>query len=348
MSHPTYRKRTIPTFIFEHAGSHKALAWPKYKLKECWTLVLCILALRGQSGAVIVHNWRGEAARKFTREFRDRRAAKADPHFGDAPIIESHAPGALVLLLTLVPAVILMLLPVRSIVRAAEALVPKKIGPLVVYCDGHLSGFALVLAARARGKLTMTLHHGLYRSDDRGSLMGIRNFVSDRICLWDQLTMQAFLDAGFDKARLLHTGEYGFGGLDRAEPSKPDRIILCPPYNLNQFSVFKKFERLLPDKTEILWSLHPILRADHGNLPQAVMVTVTPKPAFAICGDSGVLMEALARNIPVITIADRPLTSAHLPFFDVENVDAAALSKLMDRARKGLASDRARFGFDII
>lgn len=338
--------RDVPKFTFIHAGSDKPLAWIKYKLKECWTLVLCLLQLRRHEGAVIVHNWHGGSGLKFTREFRDRRAAEVGPRLTEAPIVEAHAIAMPLRLLALGLAALLALLPVAWIVAVTRALLPRRIDPLVVYCDGHLSGFVLVLAASARGTATLTLHHGLYRNDDRGSVMGIRNFVADRICLWDGCTRQTFLDAGVAQERLLQVGEYGFGGLSQDGMRQADLALLCPPYNVRQIEIFKHLNAVLPGGIQTVWSLHPMLRADHPELTQVTVATVDPRPAVAICGDSGALMDALARNIPIITVSDRPLAAAHLTMQEARDARPGTLEKLIQRAGDSLAEDRRLFGFD--
>lgn len=337
----------IPKFNFLHAGSNKPLAWPKYKLKECWTLILCLLQLPRQESALIVHNWYGGTALKFTRDFRDRRAPKANSQLQEARIIEAHALAQPLRFLALGLAVFLALLPVAGIVTITRMLLPAQLKTLVVYCDGHLSGFALVLAARARGSQTLTLHHGLYRNDDQGSIMGIRNFVADRICLWDVCTRQSFVDAGVAQERLLQVGEYGFDGLSSTEEQQTDLALLCPPYDAHQFEVFKHLNSVLPTGIQAVWSLHPMLRAEYRDLPQVTVAAADPRPSVAICGDSGALMDALARHIPIVTVADRQLSGAHLTLQEAKTVDQATLKAVIDRAGKSLAADREFFGFDL-
>jgi hypothetical protein len=335
-----------PKFKFIHAGSNKPLAWPKYKLKECWALVLCFLQLRGQEGAVVVHNWYSNDTLKFTHEFHGRRAAKVAPKLEEATIIEAHAIAKTLRFLAIGLATLLALFPVATIIAITRMLLPPKIKTLVIFCDGHLSGFALVLAARAQGAETLTLHHGLYRSDDKGSIMGILNFVADRICLWDGSTRQAFLDAGVAQDRLLQVGEYGFGKLSSEAAQKANLALLCPPYNLRLLGIFKHLSSVLSEDIQTVWSLHPMLRADHKDLSQVTVATVAPRPSVVICGDSGALMDALARNIPVITIADRPLAVAHLTLNEAKTVDRTTLDGLWGLAQRSLKEDRLMFGFE--
>ncbi|SFE72232.1 hypothetical protein [Roseivivax sediminis] len=338
-----------PTFHFRHAGSHKPLAWPKYKTKECWALVMCLMQMRGKgAGALIVHNWWGGGALSFTREFQSRRSGQIDTALPGAPIIEAHAMGIVAKVLALMLAALLTLLPITGIIAVTRRVLPRRTGPLVLYADGHLSGFALSLAAQAQPEgATYSLQHGLYRSDDIGSFMMIRNFVSGQICLWEGFTRQNYIEVGTDPARLRVVGQYGFGHLAPAEDRRAGRVLLCPPYDETQIEIFRQLETHMPEGTETLWSLHPMLRSAHSDLAQAALNTVSPPPALAICGDSGVLMDALSRGIPVITVADRPLATAHLSEAEAQAADAVTLDRLSRLAHDSLAADRQRFGFDI-
>jgi hypothetical protein len=335
-----------PPFFYNVEGRSAALSWARYKLKECWTLTLCLAKLRGRRGPCIAHNWWMGRQIRFSREFLARRAAQMDPQLAAAGLVEPHDTPTVPRLLALGPALLLALLPVHWIIAFVAALSRKDGAPLVIYCDGHLSGFALALAARRNGSATATLHHGLYRLDDPGSLMGIRNFVSDRICLWDQRTEQAFLAAGIAPERLARVGEYGFGALSADGPAEAGLVILAPPYDARQLPLFRQLENALPGNGRAVWSLHPALRADHPELAVTSVAAATPRPALAICGDSGALMDALARGIPVVSVSDRPLATAHLALGQAAAIDTAALLRLMDRAKASLARDRAVFGFD--
>lgn len=338
--------KEMPAFTFLHAGSHKPLAWPKYKLKECWTLVLCLLQLRGTSGPVIVHNWWAGRPLAFTREFRDMRAMTVDPQLAAAPVIEAQGTGIGLKILALLVATLLFALPLHMIGALARWAMPLGMSSMVVYADGHLSGFILVLAARSHGKHTITLQHGLYRSDDRGSAMMMRNFVADQICLWDDATLKSYLDLGVVPERLLKVGVYGFTQMRADGPVDPDRFLLCPSYDTTQIRPFHQLQTFLPEGAEALWSLHPMLRSKYSDLEQAALATVIPRPALAVCGDSGVIMDALARRIPVVTISDRPLTKASMTLTDFEEMDAANLLRLSVQAAAALEIDRQVFGFD--
>lgn len=339
------RPPSMPDFVFSHAGSHRVLAWPRYKLKECWTLVLCLLQLRTCEGTVIVHNWRGGNAFRFTSDFRKRRAARVDPDLARAPIIDAHAIGGPIRLLALCLAAFTALLPTRGILFLVRAVMPRRIDTLVVFCDGHLSGFALVLAGQCHGASTLSLQHGLYRNDDAGSIMGIRNFVADRICLWDARTYRTFLDAGVCANRLLQVGEYGFAALSSACERQTDLMLLCPPYDVRQIATFVQLADVLPKHLRVVWSLHPMLRKTF-RLSQVAVATTSPRPALAICGDSGALMDALARHIPIVTISDRKLATSHMTLKEASTADGGRLAMLCEQASRSLREDRRLFGFD--
>lgn len=270
-----------------------------------------------------------------------------DPKLAKAPILLAHDQSVLLRALALTVALALTFLPVAAIVVLARGFLPRHLGPLVVYCDAHLSGFVLVLAARDRGEMSYTLHHGLYRGDDRGSIMGLRNFVSDRICLWDDFTLEAFARTGSSPERLLKVGEYGFGKLSSKGACKDGLVLMAPPYDAAQLALFRQLETVLPDGTQTLWSLHPILRSDHPELPQATIAMTDPKPSVAICGDSGAIMDALSREVPILTVAERPLGRAHLSHLAASTIGPGQLAVLLTIARDGLNDDRMRFGFDV-
>jgi len=88
-----------------------------------------------------------------------------------------------------------------------------------------------------------------------------------------------------------------------------------------------------------------MLRADHPDLSQARVVAIDPRPAVAICGDSGVVMDALARDIPIITVSDRPLATTHLTLKAATSVDAATFGILIRQAHENLVNDQRAFGF---
>ena len=56
-------------------------------------------------------------------------------------------------------------------------------------------------------------------------------------------------------------------------------------------------------------------------------------------------MEALARNIPVITVSERRLTAAHLTYDEILGLDRSSLGALANVAVQSLPADREAFGF---
>lgn len=309
-------------------------------------LALCLVLLRGKSGKLILHNWSTSHLR-FTEEFRELRAYQIDPKLRDADILVPHRLSAVARCLAVFPALAFFLLSLRRVVRLVGRLIPDDVEVLVTFCDAHLAGFVTSLAAKGVHAKTYTLHHGLYRADDKGSTMGVRNMVSDQILLWDRATLSEFELAGYEGDRLRIVGQYGFSDPDPNGVHDENLILLCPPYDPGKVTIFEGLQRLFPEATDTRWSLHPRLRPLYPAFKQAPLLTTTPKSKLAICGDSGVLMDALARSIPIITVSERRLGSAHLTYEQVSEVDSAALQKLTQLAIESLPEDRANFGFDL-
>lgn len=307
-------------------------------------LVLCLLALRGKSGPQVLHNW-APSTMRFTQGFNNSRAGRDGLPVKTTEILEPYALAIGLKALSAIPAMLLVVLPTNWIVYIVRWLVPSRISSLVLYCDAHLAGFAITLAMRRRGAATYTLHHGLYRTSDRGSVMGVRNMVSDQILLWDEVTCQEFEKAGFESDRLRIVGQYGFSDTTPDTACDDQLILICPPYDSAVVARFKALEQLLPGNVEARWSLHPMLRAAYSDYPLGSLATSAPRPKLAVCGDSGVLMEALGRHIPIITVSERPLSAAHLTYDEVDSASEAVLTGLIDLATESLPLDRAKFGF---
>lgn len=336
---------TLPKFSFEHVHSHKKGRWVRYKFKECWTLVLCLIALRGRTGAVVIHNWWSNETLRFTREFSEKNNAEIEPPLLQASILEPHSASRIRRLLAAIFASLLCALPINWLAVLTRLAMPKGVKTIIVYCDGHLSGFLLALAASANSCFTGTLQHGLYRYDDVGSRMIVKNFVSDRMYVWDEPTQKVFLDAGYESKRLMRVGEYGFEKGRAAIFEEGNLAIICPPYQLEALPTFKNIESILARRIQTLWSLHPLVRRSFPTSKIFDWDKITILPTFAICGDSGVIMEALARNIPVIAINDRNLCSVNLSFQEANYVDCDQLNILIYRAIDSINADRAKFGF---
>lgn len=307
-------------------------------------LVLCLVALRGRSGPQVLHNW-STSSRRFTDDFAARLAGDVRPSLGGPGIVMPAELTSTIKLLAVVPATVLFLLPLRLIMAITRAMTPSQVDSIVLYCDAHLAGFAISLAMKTKGTETLTLQHGLYRSDDRGSRMDIRNFVSDRILLWDRATCDQFRAAGCESSRLQIVGQYGFADPTPCGPIDHQLVLLCPPYQSENIAHFGHIDDRLPKSFTTKWSLHPMRRQSYPEHEQAVLATVSPKPKLAICGDSGVLMEALARSIPVITVSERVLAKAHLTYDQVSSLGPADIELLFQRAINNLKADQEAFGF---
>lgn len=308
-------------------------------------LVLCLVVLRGRSGPQILHNWTASSSR-FTADFAQRLAPKVRAGLGSSDILMPAECSTTIKVLSLVPATILFCLPLPLILLVARVFTPGRVDVIAIFCDAHLSGFAVSAAMKVKKAETLTLQHGLYRSDDRGSAMALRNFISDRILLWDQATFDEFRHVGHDSNRLRMVGQYGFVDATPSGASDSGLVLFCPPYDLSKVADFGKIEKLVPKSTAVKWSLHPMLRKECAQYDQAALATVLPKPKLAVCGDSGVIMDSLARSIPVISVSERKLAAAHITYEDISSLDALGFERLAERALEGLSADQAAFGFD--
>lgn len=335
----------MPPFTYVHAGRGGWADGVRYRLKECWILLLVLvpLALRGH-GTVMVHN-SITRNRRFTDDFIARRAGPA----GVAPDMVLDAFGRALWWrgLAALLAVPLAALPRGALVALARTFLAgraRRLDEVVQFFDAHLSGFVLALALKRLGVRTATLQHGLYLASDRGSMMGLRNFVSDRVFLWDPFTEAEFRTAGHDPARLIRTGQYGFcdRAVGRAQGST--RIALCPSYHPEDVALFRTIAAGLPGDSDLVFSLHPLLRTRFKDLAPVPIAEMTV-PRVAICGDSGAILDCLSRGIPVITVAERALTEVHLGPAEAETLSPAGWARLLEAAPTALQRDRVTFGF---
>jgi hypothetical protein len=337
----------MKAFFFKHAGKATALAWFRYKAKECWFLArsVCHVAETGTT-SLILHNSVASKLR-ITKDFVETRTAGLG--LADAQFATIAAPCSRPTALQAALAVALLLLPVRVMkawVQAILARRPALPGTVVVFCDAHLAGFVLVEALRALGVNTATLQHGLYRTDDIGSRMAFENFVADRILLWDAFTKQAFLDFGLPETRLQVCGQYGFSHLlKRRETAQAENsVAICPPYDKARVPFFLNLAKATPPGGEIRYSLHPILRRAYPDLQPEPLTAMTPRPSVSVCGDGGVIMDSLACGIPVISVGPRRLAGAHL-FADAPVPTAQEWDALVEIARASFKKDLRLFGF---
>lgn len=339
---------TMPPFLYVHAGTPGLLDRIRYKLKECWLLVLVLipLALRGR-GTTVVHN-SVRTNTRFTDDFIARRAEALDltPDFR----IDAFQGGILRHGLGAMLAAMLALVPRPMLLRLVRWVLRRRAGDLktvVLFFDAHLSGFLLALSLRDLGVRVLTLQHGLYLRDDRGSMMGIRNFVSDGVLLWNEVSAEEYRRAEHADERLILSGQYGFSHLGGTEALPPsDRVALCPPYSPKDVPLFQTIAGHLPPRVSAVFSLHPLLRSAFAALDPQPISEMAPPPRAAICGDSGAIMDCLARRIPVVTVAERTLASAHLTPHEAQSASPDDWQRLIETARSNLEADRVAFGFD--
>ncbi|MEM7237447.1 MAG: hypothetical protein AAF501_06450, partial [Pseudomonadota bacterium] len=276
--------------------------------------------------------------------------AQADPAQADlarigltrAGLFRGAAPLGLCLALGLV---LLPLGVLQRLTGLALAGRTRALRQVFVFCDSHLSGYLLCRALEARGVATASLQHALYRADDPGSAMNVHNRAARRILLWDRATEAELAAAGHPPARLHRIGAYGFGHLTADAPADAGLVAFCPPYDARWLALFRTLADQLPAPGRHFFSLHPLLAARHPDIPARPVALAEPRPAVAICGDSGVIMDCLARGIPVLSIAARPLATTHLNPEEAGALQPQALRPLLDAARAALAADRAAFGF---
>lgn len=334
-------------FFFGHAGKVSALAWIRYKAKECWFLTRSVChVLEEDNGALILHN-SVQSKSRITEDFAANKAAELG--LATARFATIAAPCRRPASLQALFAALLLLLPIRIItilikaILAQQQVLPSRV---VVFCDAHLAGFVLVQALKDLGVTTETLQHGLYRADDIGSRMAFMNLVADRILLWDDFTKKAFLDFGVPVARLKVCGQYGFSDLlgRRETAQAQDTVAICPPYDSAKVPFFLDIAKLVHPAGEIRYSLHPILEKIYPDLQAEPLSNMTPRPAIAVCGDGGVIMDSLACGIPVISVGPRPLAGTHV-FPDTPVSGPEDWAALVESARACFQKDLQSFGF---
>ena len=331
-----------PVFTYVPAGRAGWIGWLRFKLKECWILVRLMFAIwPAQGRPAALHN--SLSGVHFTEAFLEHRAAAAETALSETVLVKPVT--GLASVLALFPALILTLLPVGALSGVIAATLRRR-QAVVIYCDAQLSGFVLALACGRRGTPTATLHHGLYQHDHPVSMVGIANFVSDRAYLWNEVTRRAFRAGGIVDARLCVTGQYGWQDMVRAPADiDPQRVHICPPFEEADLPLYLGIATALEPAWRTGFSLHPLLRSRHARLRPEAIADLIPAPAVAICGDSGAIMDCLARGIPIVTIGSRDLAATHLRPEAAATMNADDWADMIDRAKRNLDEDRKRFGF---
>ena len=336
-------------FLFEHAGTTGLFTWMKYKAKESFLLSRIVGSLlRATAPHLAVHN-SVFAKKHITDGFLTERAGE---YFGkDIVLVDPTRQSGSSIFFEISLTFVLFLIPILWMRLVIVAMLRKKSGSVssvLVFCDAHLSGFVLCLALKELGVATATLQHGLYRSDDKGSVMALHNFVADKIFLWDEKTRKEFIKFGVDPHRIEITGSYGFGILAsrRHTPVQENLIFLCPSYDHRSLEDFLKIHESIPSTFVVKYSLHPILRAIFPHLKAEPLNKAAPRPVVAVCGDGAVIMDSLACGIPVVTIGERKMASVHFRL-DQFNPSANDWMELIKRAKLSIEEDRGQFGFSL-
>lgn len=128
-------------------------------------------------------------------------------------------------------------------------------------------------------------------------------------------------------------------------PADPSSIALCPPYAAADVALFESIANALPSGLNAVFSLHPLLRKQFAALSPRPISGMSPPPAAAICGDSGAIMDCLARGIPVVTVAERQLATAHIAPAEAAAAGSDTWARLIEMAQRNLDTDRLSFGF---
>lgn len=334
-------------FVFAHAGRSDALAWLRYKAKESLFLSLSLCELENTDARVpVLHN---SVASKLevTREFVSMRAK--DVGLAGARLLDTlgargRAPVAVIFYALLF--FVLPLSAMQELTRRRVAVQAGKFDTIVVFFDGHLSGYILVRALKSLGIKTATLQHGLYRSDDVGSRMALVNFSSDIIFLWEELTRYEFLRIGVSSERLRICGQYGFSHLlvRRSLPKEQGIIAFCPAYDTKTVAYFLALARTVPSELEIRYSLHPIFAKATPWIRSEPLAGMKPRPKVSVCGDSAVILDSLASGVAVVSIGPRALATNHV-FSDGASPIGADWNELISRAESAFDDDLRRFGF---
>lgn len=335
----------------DHKRTHEhMIPRVRYRLKEMWIIAI-LLSKRWTSNPcdrnllvnVSAKDSMEAIARCFAGLPRCRRAVGAC----QIRIISSLKVGTLRRLATLPLALSLSLLTHGGVITLLSGFLAMKrpVGGIGIFCDSHLSGYLFAHAARRRGIATWSLQHGLYRADDPGSEMALLNQCTDEIFIWDEPTAAMLAQMGRGQS-VRRAGQYKYPVDYLSEGKQRDmRLIgICPPYDEDLLPYFLDIADTLSHRFEIVFSLHPSLRHLVGRHRVVPIPQWERSPAAVICGDSGVILDCLVRNIPIVAISDRPLVRTRLSFIELDN-SAPNWSVLFSSAAIALKEDLTTFGF---
>ena len=334
-------------FVYAHAGRSDALAWLRYKAKESMFLSLSLCLLANTDARVPVLHNSVSSKLEVTRDFVSARAKEVG--LSDARLLVALGGCGRAPVAAIFCALLLFVLPLsamQALTQRCLAARAAKFDTVIIFFDGHLSGYILARALKSLGVKTATLQHGLYRSDDVGSRMALVNFSSDTIFLWETQTRDEFVRIGVSTDRLRVCGQYGFSHLlaRRSLPQSQDTIAFCPPYDTENVAYFLELARTAPLSLEIRYSLHPIFARATPQIRSEPLAGMTPRPRVAVCGDSAVILDSLASGIAVVSVGPRALAATHV-FYGGDFPCGTEWNALLSRAEAALVDDMRRFGF---
>jgi len=337
-------------FVYETHEKYSILRQAKYRLKECWTLVLLwFLPWHTENyQPVILHNSLAKPWHfKLTQNFVESKTGRDSIGGRRASIVSVLDAGIFIRFLSACIAIPIMLLPNSVLMAISRVIMSYRLNKytppiIILFCDAHLSGFILVLALKSLDCATATLQHGLYRRDDKGSTMAFKNFVADRILLWDCITAKEFSACGY-AGRSEVVGQYKVKSQDQRFTMKQDLVFFCPPYDERLLEYFLVLAKRLGQKFDVLMSVHPLLR-HRVHLKVQSIVGVKQLPSVSICGDSGVIIDCLAMGVPVISVGERSLCACHLEPNMLPALSVNDFNRLRKCAADNLMDDSKRFG----
>lgn len=340
-------------FTYEHAGKISLSKWYIYKSKELWILLYSLLSvILSRHDVIVIHNT--EINKKyFVEDFMDKYGYNIYNKVGSIKVICANPDLSIIKIIIIPIAFMLTFMPVRILVRLVCYLIKSKrqIKECLIYCDAHLSGYIMLLAMKELNIHTATLQHGLYRGDDKGSIMALKNFVADIIYMWDDITKNEYLKYGYEECRLIKIGQYGFfeSDINASWEKKDDRcyMLFCPSYSEKDVDLFVDLANNVTNIKSKKFSIHPILRDRYDYLDIVDIKKIKSKPIVAVCGDSGVIMECLGRSIPIITISKRNMSSVNVQKNIINTINGDNLLNLINKAQKAIKEDRLKYGFKI-
>jgi len=321
-------------FIYSEAVESRRMRYFRYIAKELYILGCFISTHQSWINAVLHNSFhKKQISKTFLRK-------KIHSNIEDIVYI-NHSPAAIIVFIRLL---LLYFLHEKAFNSYIIEMVSKRVGgELVIFCDGHLSGFILSNACIGLNKRSYTLCHALYRGDDNGSKMMINNCTST-IYISDEYTAKEFQKLG-KGSFVSRCSNYmtDVNARDLAAPRKT--ILICPPYCLQSTEAWVSVVRKMEKTTgyQFIFSLHPRNKKMFPDEKVVSLVDLDFRPDFAICGDSSVIIDCLSFNIPIVTVGLRPLSKVHIEQNHLSFLYGNELRNLSRRAEESLAHDRLSY-----